>query len=121
MAKRSPKTSLRLLVVLSAILPLLIWSLSSSAFYLPGHGTDSAKGAGAAGPTHLAGESAPASIGYILPLLPAPVPAATVGPGMAPDGDPGGFGVEGDLRANFPGADRSTDWVANPSPTPSGS
>src|SRR5204863_192596 len=57
----------------------------------------------------------------VLTSLPAPVPLPSVGPGVAPDGDPGGFGIEGDLMPNFPGADRSSDWAANPSPAPSGS
>src|SRR5437773_8787589 len=121
MAKRSPKNSLRLLIVFSAILPLLLLSLSSSAFHLPGARSESANSVAGSGSTHFVRDGAPASFGYIVPSLPAPVPAPTVGPGVAPDGDPGGFGVDGDLRSNFPGTDRSSDWVANPSPTPSGS
>jgi len=103
MAKRSPQNSVRILIVFSAILPLLLWSLSSSAFHLPGARNESANPATASGPTHLVRDRAPASFGYIVPSLPAPVPAPTVGPGVAPDGDPGGFGIDGDLRSNFPG------------------
>ena len=121
MAKRSPKNSLRLLIVFSAILPLLLLSLSSSAFHLPGARSESANSVAGSGSTHFVRDGAPASFGYIVPSLPVPVPAPTVGPGVAPDGDPGGFGIDGDLRSNFPGTDRSSDWVANPSPTPSGS
>jgi PKD-like domain len=120
MTKKSPRNSLRVLIVLSAILPLLLWSLSSSAFHSSGVNENLPTAASAGPSTQSVGSSAPASVGYILPSLSAPLPV-TVGPGIASDGDPGGFGIEGDLRSNFPGTDRSTDWVANPSPTPSGS
>jgi PKD repeat protein len=117
--KRSPRYALRALLILLPITAALLWTTPAflSSINSKGAGTTSE----ASDHSKSAQKRAPLAVTNLLSSLPAPVPLPTVGPGVAPDGDPGGFGVEGDLRSNFPGADRSSDWVANPSPTPTGS
>ena len=117
--KRSPKFVLRVFLTFLTIMMAFFWS--TTAFLSPINGRGSARIDRASNDPNSTHDRAPLAVSNILSSLPAPVPVPTVGPGVAPDGDPGGFGIEGDLRSNFPGADRSSDWVANPSPTPSGS
>src|SRR6266446_755737 len=117
--RRSPKYALRALLILLPITAALLWT--TPAFLSSINNRGSGKTVGASNDSKPAHKRAPLAVTNVLSSLPAPVPLPTVGPGVAPDGDPGGFGIEGDLRSNFPGADRSSDWVANPSPTPSGS
>jgi PKD repeat protein len=120
MIPHSPKRSryaLRALLILLPIAAALLWT--TPAFLSSINKKDVARMVG--NPNASAHGRAALAATNMLPALPAPIPLPTVGPGVAPDGDPGGFGIEGDLRSNFPGADRSSDWVANPSPTPSGS
>src|SRR6266542_1833780 len=117
--KRSPRYALRALLILLSITAALLWT--TPAFLSSINSKGAGKTSGASDHSKSAQKRAPLAVTNLLSSLPAPVPLPTVGPGVAPDGDPGGFGVEGDLRSNFPGADRSSDWVANPSPTPTGS
>src|SRR6266498_1643395 len=117
--KRSPRYALRALLILLSITAALLWTTPSFLSSINSNGAG--KTSGASDHSKSAQKRAPLAVTNLLSSLPAPVPLPTVGPGVAPDGDQGGFGVEGDLRSNFPGADRSSDWVANPSPTPTGS
>src|SRR6266545_2224190 len=117
--KRSPRYALRALLILLSITAALLWT--TPAFLSSINSKGAGKTSGASDHSKSAQKRAPLAVTNLLSSLPAPVPLPTVGPGVAPDGDPGGFGVKGDLRSNFPGADRSSDWVANPSPTPTGS
>jgi hypothetical protein len=116
--KRSPRYALRALLILLPITAALLWTTPA---FLSSIHSGAAQVGGSSSDSKSAHKRAPLAATNFLSALPAPVPLPTVGPGVAPDGDPGGFGVEGDLRSNFPGADRSSDWVANPSPTPTGS
>src|SRR6266545_4613107 len=117
--KRSPRYALRALLILLSITAALLWT--TPAFLSSINSKGAGKTSGASDHSKSAQKRAPLAVTNLLSSLPAPVPLPTVGPGVVPDGDQGGFGVEGDLRSNFPGADRSSDWVANPSPTPTGS
>ena len=117
--RRSPRYALRALLILTPVIAALLWT--TPAFLSSINNQGSARIAGASIDSKTAPKRAPLALTNVLSSLPAPVPLPTVGPGVAPDGDPGGFGIEGDLRSNFPIPDRSSDWVANPSPTPTGS
>ena len=119
MSNKSPKYAIRALLIAIPIIAALLWT--TPAFLSGRTENHPAKASDAAKPNRLTGNVAPTAKAN-LNLLPAPVPAPTVGPGIAPTGDPGtpgGFGIEGDLKADFPGTDQSTDWL--PGPAPSGS
>src|SRR6266567_7059532 len=109
MSNKSPKYTLRALMILIPIIAALLWT--TPAFLSGRIENGPAKGSDASKPNRVTAHGAP-SANANLNLLPAPAPLPTVGPGVAPTGDPGtGFGIEGDLKSNFPGTDHSTDWV----------